>query len=65
MQLSNNRPNPSDRSTQPTPVVQYVRTSAEAQQYSIDNQKAALKQYAASHGLIIVKTYSNASSRRR
>jgi len=31
--------------------------SDEAQQYSVDNQKAAIAEYAARHGFTIVKTY--------
>ena len=38
------------------PAAQYVRMSDEAQQYSVDNQKAAIAEYAASHGFAIVKT---------
>ena len=34
--------------------------SNEAQQYSIDNQKAAIQEYAAQHGFVITKTYSDA-----
>jgi DNA invertase Pin-like site-specific DNA recombinase len=43
----------------PIPVAQYVRMSDEQQQYSIDNQKAAIKEYADSHGFAIVKTYDD------
>ena len=42
------------------PAAQYVRMSDEAQEYSIDNQKAAIQEYAARHGFIIVKTYADA-----
>lgn len=41
-------------------AAQYVRMSDEAQEYSIDNQKAAIQEYAARHGFIIVKTYADA-----
>jgi DNA invertase Pin-like site-specific DNA recombinase len=41
------------------PAAQYVRMSDEAQQYSIDNQKAAIQEYAAGHGFDIVKTYAD------
>jgi DNA invertase Pin-like site-specific DNA recombinase len=41
------------------PAAQYVRMSDEAQQYSVDNQKAAIAEYAASHGFAIVKTYAD------
>jgi DNA invertase Pin-like site-specific DNA recombinase len=33
--------------------------STEHQQYSIDNQKAAIQEYAAKHGFVIVQTYSD------
>ena len=33
--------------------------SDEAQQYSIDNQKAAIQEYASRHGFTIVKTYAD------
>lgn len=41
------------------PAAQYVRMSDEAQHYSIDNQKAAIQEYAARHGFTIVKTYAD------
>lgn len=34
------------------PAAQYVRMSDEQQQYSIDNQKAAIQQYADAHGAL-------------
>lgn len=40
-------------------AAQYVRMSDEAQQYSIDNQKAAIQEYAVRHGFVIVKTYAD------
>src|SRR5208282_4301731 len=46
----------------PVPLIlaaQYVRMSDESQQYSPDNQKDAIQQYAALHGLRIVKTYAD------
>jgi DNA invertase Pin-like site-specific DNA recombinase len=45
--------------TIPVPVAQYVRMSDEAQQYSVDNQKAAIQEYAFHHGFTIVKTYAD------
>jgi DNA invertase Pin-like site-specific DNA recombinase len=42
------------------PAAQYVRMSDEQQQYSIDNQKAAIKDFADSHGFSIVRTYDDA-----
>jgi DNA invertase Pin-like site-specific DNA recombinase len=44
----------------PVPVAEYVRMSTELQQYSIENQKAAIKEYAAQHGFGVVKTYTDA-----
>jgi DNA invertase Pin-like site-specific DNA recombinase len=41
------------------PAAQYVRMSDESQQYSPDNQKDAIQQYAALHGFRIVKTYAD------
>jgi DNA invertase Pin-like site-specific DNA recombinase len=41
------------------PVAQYVRMSDEAQQYSVDNQKLAIQEYASKHGFTIVKTYAD------
>ena len=46
----------------PLPLIaaaQYVRMSDEAQQYSIENQKAAIQEYASSNRLNIVKTYAD------
>jgi DNA invertase Pin-like site-specific DNA recombinase len=43
----------------PVPAAQYVRMSDEAQQYSIDNQKAAIQEYASLHGFTVVKTYAD------
>lgn len=42
------------------PAAQYVRMSDEAQQYSIDNQKDAIHEYAVRHGFVVVKTYADA-----
>lgn len=41
------------------PAAQYLRMSDEQQQYSTDNQIAAIKEFAYSHGFVIVKTYSD------
>lgn len=41
------------------PAAQYVRMSDEQQVYSIENQKAAIREYAAAHGFHIVKTYAD------
>ncbi|HXM59429.1 MAG TPA: recombinase family protein [Terriglobales bacterium] len=45
---------------QPIPAAQYVRMSDDGQQYSIDNQKAAIQEYAKQHGFVIVRTYADA-----
>jgi DNA invertase Pin-like site-specific DNA recombinase len=42
------------------PAAQYVRMSDDHQQYSIDNQKAAIQEYATRHGFRIVRTYTDA-----
>jgi len=34
--------------------------SDDAQQFSIDNQKAAIREYAAHHSFVVVKTYADA-----
>jgi len=44
----------------PVPAAQYVRMSTELQQYSLENQKAAIQEYAEQHGFIVVKTYVDA-----
>ena len=41
------------------PVAQYLRMSTDHQQYSIENQRAALDLYAREHGMTIVQTYSD------
>jgi len=40
-------------------AAQYVRMSTELQQYSPENQATAITRYAESHGLEVVKTYSD------
>ena len=45
--------------TSPIPAAQYVRMSDDHQQYSIDNQKAVIQEYAARHGFVIVRTYDD------
>ena len=42
------------------PAAQYVRMSDEGQQFSIENQKAAIQDYAQHHGFEVVKTYADA-----
>lgn len=56
-----NRPNV--KALNPTsgkiPAAQYLRMSTEHQQYSMDNQAAAIRQYADDKGFEIVSTYSD------
>lgn len=40
-------------------AAEYVRMSTEHQRYSIENQQARIREYAASRGLKIVKTYAD------
>lgn len=40
-------------------AAQYVRLSTELQQYSTENQSAAIAQYAVLHGMDIVRSYSD------
>src|SRR5579862_6403954 len=40
-------------------AAQYVRMSTERQEYSIENQLAAIQTYALAHGFEIVKTFSD------
>ena len=44
----------------PVRAAQYVRMSTEHQQYSIDNQSVAIKAYAKTHNMEIVRTYADA-----
>jgi DNA invertase Pin-like site-specific DNA recombinase len=41
-------------------AAEYVRMSTEHQQYSTENQKQVMRQYAEQRGMIIVKTYADA-----
>jgi DNA invertase Pin-like site-specific DNA recombinase len=50
---------PRDNEEPLTPVAQYVRMSTEHQQYSTENQKDTIAQYAAQHGMRIVRTYAD------
>jgi DNA invertase Pin-like site-specific DNA recombinase len=43
------------------PAAQYLRMSTEHQQYSLENQSAAIRKYADSHGFDVVQTYSDAA----
>jgi len=48
-----------DLSALPIRAAKYVRMSTEHQQYSIDNQSAAIDTYARQHNMQIVKTYAD------
>lgn len=43
----------------PIRAAQYVRMSADHQQYSTENQSDAIAQYAAKHGMQVVRTYAD------
>lgn len=43
------------------PAAQYLRMSTEHQQYSLENQSAAIQRYAEPHGFEVVQTYSDAA----
>jgi DNA invertase Pin-like site-specific DNA recombinase len=43
------------------PAAQYVRMSTEHQQYSLENQSATIREYAASHGFEVIRTYYDAA----
>ncbi|MGA8493768.1 MAG: recombinase family protein, partial [Terriglobales bacterium] len=45
------------------PAAQYLRMSTEHQQYSLENQSAAILKYAESHGFNVVRTYFDAAKR--
>ncbi|HWY52949.1 MAG TPA: recombinase family protein [Terriglobales bacterium] len=45
------------------PAAQYLRMSTEHQQYSLENQSAAIQKYAESRGFKVVRTYSDAAKR--
>ena len=39
------------------PAAQYVRMSDDGQQYSIENQVAAIQEYADKHGFVVVRIF--------
>jgi DNA invertase Pin-like site-specific DNA recombinase len=45
------------------PAAQYVRMSTERQQYSLENQSAAIQKYAEANGFAVVRSYSDAGKR--
>ena len=46
--------------TSPIAAAQYLRMSTDHQQYSIENQAAAIQRWAAEHGFNVVQTYEDA-----
>ena len=44
---------------EPIHAAQYVRMSDDGQQYSIENQEAAIKEFADQHGFVVVRTYAD------
>jgi DNA invertase Pin-like site-specific DNA recombinase len=48
-----------DQPTPPKRAAQYVRMSTEHQQYSTENQEAAIRSYAKARNLVIVRTYAD------
>jgi DNA invertase Pin-like site-specific DNA recombinase len=46
--------------TEATRAAEYVRMSTEHQQYSTENQREVIRQYAEQRGMIIVRTYTDA-----
>jgi DNA invertase Pin-like site-specific DNA recombinase len=45
----------------PIAAAQYLRMSTEHQLYSFENQSAAIKEYADTHGFCVIRTYSDAA----
>jgi len=45
------------------PAAQYLRKSTEHQQYSLENQSAAIQKYAEAQGFSVVRTYSDPAKR--
>jgi DNA invertase Pin-like site-specific DNA recombinase len=41
------------------PAAQYLRMSTEHQQYSLDNQRAAISEYARLNGFEVIRTYTD------
>jgi DNA invertase Pin-like site-specific DNA recombinase len=51
---------PSQPASGPIPVAEYVRMSTEHQQYSTDNQRKVISQYADRRGMVVTRTYTDA-----
>jgi DNA invertase Pin-like site-specific DNA recombinase len=43
------------------PAAQYLRMSTDHQQYSLDNQAAAITRYAESHGFVVIRSYCDSA----
>jgi DNA invertase Pin-like site-specific DNA recombinase len=54
------KPTASEQDHGATRVVEYVRMSTEHQQYSTDNQRKVIQEYAEGRGMIITRTYTDA-----
>jgi DNA invertase Pin-like site-specific DNA recombinase len=61
--LSVSREDTMNAANQVVPAAQYLRMSTEHQQYSLENQSTAIRDYAEVHGFRIVQTYSDAAKR--
>ena len=52
-------PREDGRESPPVRAAQYVRMSTDHQQYSTENQAETIREYAAPHGLLIVRSYAD------
>src|SRR5512147_1581583 len=52
-------PREDGRESPPVRAAQYVRMSTDHQQYSTENQAETIREYAARHGLLIVRSYAD------
>lgn len=53
------KPNSSQAGLEKRRAVEYVRMSTEHQQYSTENQRDVISQYAERRGMVIVRTYTD------
>src|SRR5271155_3203017 len=54
------KPNSSQAGLEKRRAVEYVRMSTEHQQYSTENQREIIRQYAEHRGMVIARTYTDA-----
>src|SRR5271155_839370 len=54
------KPNSSQAGLEKRRAVEYVRMSTEHQQYSTENQREVIREYAEHRGMVIVRTYTDA-----